>query len=215
MSWIPIEHLVGKRYGFLAVEKDSTDTATPRKLICRCDCGALATVRYSNLQSGNTTSCGCQQYADRKTGRKAKRSYAEYKIWSGIKQRCLNPMDSNYPAYGGRGIVICDRWHLSFEHFLNDMGHRPSAKHSIDRKDNDGPYSPDNCRWATVEQQNRNRRDNHYIVAFGKAMILRDWARAVGLNEQTIFARLIAGWPTETALTAPKKRGPRPEIVGL
>jgi len=212
MSSIPIEHLVGKRFGILTVEGDSADAVRPRQLLCRCDCGTLKTIRYSNVQSGNTTSCGCKQYADRKTGRRTKRSYAEYKIWDGIKQRCLNPRDSHYQAYGGRGIVICDRWRLSFEDFLADMGPRPSAAHSIDRKDNDGPYSKGNCRWVTADQQSRNRRNSHYLTAFGRTMILRDWAREFCLNEQTIFARLTAGWPAEIALTAPKKRGPRREL---
>jgi hypothetical protein len=178
---------------------------------CSCDCGKTVTVPYGNLRSGNTTSCGCLKYANRKTGRVTKASFPEYKIWGGIRQRCLNPNDPGYHRYGGRGITICDRWSV-FENFLTDMGPRPSPDHSIDRKDNDGPYSPDNCQWATIRVQTRNRRANVRVTAFGRTQVLKDWAHEVGINYQTISARLNAGWPIETALTAPRKKGPRREL---
>lgn len=84
----------------------------------------------------------------------------EYGIWSNIKHRCLNPNYRDYKNYGGRGIAVCDRWRDSFDNFMDDMGPRPSLKHSIDRIDNNGNYEPSNCRWATYSQQNRNQRLN-------------------------------------------------------
>src|SRR5687767_2577918 len=83
---------------------------------------------------------------------------AEYRSWSGIKQRCLNAGNPAYPKYGGRGIAVCERWHGDFEAFLADMGPRPGPGYSIDRIDNSRGYEPDNCRWATYFQQARNTR---------------------------------------------------------
>lgn len=127
---------------------------------------------------------------------------AEWRSWSKLKARCLNPRNPKYPEYGGRGITVCERWQGrdGFLHFFADLGPKPSAEHSIDRIDNDGPYSPENCRWATPAEQGRNTRRNQFVTHEGDTKTITDWARERGLRYGTIRWRLAAGWPVERAL---------------
>jgi hypothetical protein len=126
-----------------------------------------------------------------------------YRIWRNMKTRCLNPNNKAYKDYGGRGITICDRWMDSFENFLADMGHRPSALHSLDRKDNNLGYSPDNCEWATRIRQSNNRRSNVFILHEGKSQTMADWAREKGLRLGTLHYRIKSGEALESALSRP------------
>jgi hypothetical protein len=120
--------------------------------------------------------------------------------------RCTNPRNARWPDYGARGITICDRWlgPDGFANFVADMGPKPTPRHSIDRINNDGPYAPDNCRWATASQQTRNSRHAHVIEAGGVRQHLRDWAREKGMLESTLCNRLLrSGWDPERAVNAP------------
>lgn len=121
-----------------------------------------------------------------------------FRIWVDMRRRCLNPSRVAYPDYGGRGIKVCDRW-LKFENFLEDMGERPEGL-TLERKDNDGPYSKDNCRWATPLEQCQNRRNTVLLSYEGKTQSMAAWAREVGLKRGTLFWRLKQGWPVEQAL---------------
>lgn len=119
---------------------------------------------------------------------------AEYWTWKNMKARCLSPTNPQYSNYGGRGIRICERWLANFENFLADMGSRPSSKHSLDRyPDNNGNYEPGNVRWATQQQQTRNRRGNHLVTINEDTRCLTEWAEISGVNAMTIEYRLKTG----------------------
>jgi hypothetical protein len=127
-------------------------------LLCKCECGTIKEVIAKNLKSGVSKSCGClniKRLKERATH--GKRHTRVWRIWQAMKNRCYNPNVRQYKNYGGRGIKVCDRWRNSFTAFLEDMGPKPSKKHSLDRINNIGDYEPGNCRWATVKQQNNNR----------------------------------------------------------
>lgn len=115
-----------------------------------------------------------------------------YKTWKNIRKRCGNSKDEHYRNYGGRGIVVCDRWQSSVS-FIEDMEPTWFLGASIERIDNDGPYSPENCRWATLWEQNRNKRVNVWLDFEGERLCLADVARRVGLHKRTLGCRLRAG----------------------
>lgn len=128
-----------------------------------------------------------------------------YTLWLGMKARCENPNATKYYMYGARGITVCDRW-KKFENFLADMGEPPAVGMQLDRKDNDGPYSPDNCRWATRKEQARNRRDNHFLELNGKRATIAEWAEITGIEYSNIKNRINhLRWPVSRALTQPVK----------
>lgn len=154
---------VGRRFGRLmacSVEKRNGRT----HVHCQCDCGNLKTIRADHLASGAVVSCGC--YWQERRGKANithghTRDYGyspEYGTWQSMRARCGNPHYFQYHYYGGRGISVCDRWQNSFEAFLEDMGPKPTPKHSIDRIDPNGNYEPGNCRWATSLQQQETKR---------------------------------------------------------
>jgi hypothetical protein len=119
-----------------------------------------------------------------------------------MKSRCFNPANHKYKDYGARGIKVCEWW-LKFENFFADMGARPSGM-TIERKDNDGNYEPTNCKWATREEQQNNRRANVLLTARGKTLTLAQWLVVPGANRlTTIRGRLTRGWGHEDAIFVP------------
>lgn len=129
-----------------------------------------------------------------------------YGRWLKMRRRCLYPLDPRYKDYGGRGIFVCERWLKSFENFYLDMGPPPTRKHQIDRINNDGPYSPENCRWATTLEQARNRRQNIRVTHNGLTLCLMDWQHKTGIRWNTIRERLSRGWDADRALTTPARK---------
>ena len=122
----------------------------------------------------------------------------EYMAWSHMKRRCYNKKCDDYPNYGGAGIKVCDEWLNNFSAFYQDMGPRPTSKHSVDRRDGTLGYDKENCHWATKEQQSQNRPEFVIPLAYdGRTQTIAEWARESGIHPQTLYNRHNAGWPVE------------------
>lgn len=167
---------------------------------CRCDCGTVLITRINNLRSENTQSCGCVMRDGRKKTRLSRTRIGQ--IWRGMMHRCYNPKSPAYKNYGGRGIQVCDQWHAleCFAKDITSLGY--AANLTIERIDNNGDYSPDNCQWIPKALQSKNKRSNVIIEFRGRSMCIADWARHIGIPYRTLRARLrVRGWPVERALT--------------
>jgi len=191
----------GNRYGNLVVLGQAKSNKRNKAMWrCLCDCGSETIVLGSSLRCGDSKSCGCKEAVSTKHGRSGTK---EYDVWCGIIQRCCIPDSKAFPYYGGRGIEVCNRWRISIDAFIEDMGPQPGRGYSIDRIDNNGPYSPENCRWATREEQANNTRANHFLEHDGKRMTIAQWGKATNLDRTTISNRLRLGWSISRALTEP------------
>lgn len=198
--------LTGRRFGrLLVVSKAPASTAfanTSARWECRCDCGSAVAVFSAALRRGATKSCGCLDL-EVKT-KHGMYGTPTYRSWRSMTDRCANPNTPNYPRYGGRGIEVHAAWR-DFEVFFRDMGERPAGT-SLDRIDNDGHYTPENCRWATARQQQRNKASNHFLTVDGATRCITDWAEVTGIQKVTIKARLRSGWSHRDAVLAPVER---------
>jgi len=199
----------GDRYeGFTVIEEVGASVlyGSPRRQVrCKCDCGTEKVVLLGVLRSGRVKSCGCLhdtlpiKHGQARNGERS----GTYRSWCNIRRRCLNRNAHEYGEYGGRGIRVCNRWE-NFATFLEDMRERPSPRHSIDRIDTDGNYTPENCRWATPKQQGRNRRTNRLLTHDGETLCLAEWSDRVGISSAALKGRLdVCGYTVEEALTLP------------
>lgn len=194
----PKTDIVGQRFGMVIVLESAGSNSSGRALwLCRCDCGTGKVMRGDVLRGGVSRSCGCSPL--KKTRTHGMCGTRVYRIWKGVVRRTTKPNDHKYAIYGGRGITLHAPW-LKFENFLADMS-EPGIGESIDRIDPDGPYSPDNCRWATDSEQRRNQRRSVQLTWHGRTLVVADWAALLGLRRNTLGRRIAAGWPVERALT--------------
>ncbi len=195
---MPGKDLAGQRFHRLTALRVVGTKRRTFLWLCRCDCGRETTVVTNQLTSGKTTSCGCQQ---RTAALRHGGCYdPEYRIWVAMRVRCDSRRAEKHPNHAGRGIRVCERWLGSYERFLEDMGRRPSARHTIERIDNNGNYEPGNCRWATYPEQALNRRNNRHLTLGGVTLTLKEWGARLGVKPTAILSRLRRGWPIEKAL---------------
>lgn len=197
---------IGQRFGRLILvrpfrkEERTKTNQLPLYWEVQCDCGVKKEVLWTSLHSKKTKSCGCLH-------RDSPLHYYHithgltnsptYHCWRGILARCATPSHRSYANYGGRGIGVCERW-LDFENFFQDMGHRPSEKHSLDRIDNDGNYCPENCRWAEPKEQQRNKRNTRFVHYNGRTIPIQQACEEAGILSATVYSRVHRKEPEST-----------------
>ena len=173
---------------------------------CRCVCGTERRVRGPELSSGRSLSCGCLTRETNASLNLVHGGYGtrEYRSWLGMKRRCYDRRHANFHIWGGRGICVCERWLHSFGNFLADMGPCPKGM-TIDRVDTNGHYEPDNCRWATITEQARNRRTNIHLTLGGTSKTIAAWAEDLKIRPETIYWRHKRGLPDAECLRRPRR----------
>lgn len=204
--------LTGQRFGRLRVVERAPDNKHRQTMWrCLCDCGETVVTIPQPLKSGRTKSCGClttEQLKARITSHNKSRT-PEYRIWAEMLQRCKFPEHERNRRYAGRGIAVCARWH-DFANFYADMGPRPSPKHTLERRNSDGNYEPDNCSWEPRIVQNNNTSRNLFVVYKGQRMTLTQAQRLAGcsMKHTAVRDRIRRGWTVEEALETPARQVP-------
>lgn len=206
--------LTGKTFGRLKVigrSEDKVDCKQRRYVSweCICECGNTVFVTTNCLKSGNTSSCGCllKDVAGKQTLTHGLRKTRLYNIYNNMKQRCNNPQNPEYRLYGERGIKVCDEWNQpnglgAFGNWALNNGYADNL--TLDRIDNNGDYSPENCRWVTMKEQAKNTRRNVRILYNGKTMILADFARLTGIDHRIVSRCVKNGMSAEKIVEAYK-----------
>lgn len=199
--------LTNKRYGRWTAMEKAANRGKQTMWLCKCDCGTIREVNAYSLTHNGTYSCGCfaKEHPNRK---KHGLSYsATHRIWANMKDRCYNPHNKAYSDYGGRGIIVCERWKNNFEAFYEDVSKLPhfdEKGYSLDRIDNEKNYEPSNVRWATSAEQNQNKRNNINITYNGKTQCLKAWAKELDMPYCTLWQRIkTLKWSAERAFTTP------------
>lgn len=196
-------NIIGRRFGRLTVVSYHGTKNNRTLWKCLCDCGRYAVVSGKCLNNGNTKSCGClrKQNAKKLFTKHGKSGKRIYMIWAGVKTRCYNKTRKYYKYYGGRGITMCDEWKDDFQAFYNwSMSNGYNDNLTIDRIDVNGNYEPNNCRWVTMKQQNRNSRHNIKSTYNNETHCLSEWCEILGLNYNNVKYRLYNNWSIERAL---------------
>lgn len=199
--------LSGKRFGkLIAIRINGKTNAGNYKWLCSCDCGKETTVSSVSLRSGSIVSCGChiREVTAKRNLTHGQTKTRLHRTWSNMKTRCGNKNAINFQNYGGRGISVCDEWKSDFIAFRDwAIANGYSDQLTIDRIDNDGNYSPENCRWITSFEQQSNKRSNRNICIDGKKKTVTEWGRVYKIPPVAIWARLNRGWNPVAAVKTP------------
>ena len=200
--------LTGHKYGKLTVIREDIDNPKrkPGKImwLCLCECGNYTSACTNDLRIGDTKSCGCLKYDGSSAITHGFSKERLYHIWLNMRQRCKNPKHPSYVNYGERGIFVCEEWddYLNFRGWAMSNGYQDDL--TIDRIDNDGGYSPDNCRWTGRDIQSHNKRSNRMLTFKDKTQDITQWAEETGISFSAIISRLDKyGWSVEDTLTIP------------
>lgn len=200
--------LSGKVFGRLTVTAlQGVSSGKHRLWSCTCSCGRETIVHASALTSGHTKSCGClrEDGNNRRHGMSSRgREHPVWLAWVGMLQRCTDTNATNYKDYGGRGIKVCHRW-CTFENFRDDMLPSWFSGGTLEREDNEGDYTPKNCKWATKKEQARNRRTTTWVEVFGERMSFAEAVERFGVVKYGIARQRVYGngWSIEDALVTP------------
>ena len=201
-----VKDLKGEKFGRLTIiEQQGIDKNRRALWLCRCDCGSEVVLTSTILVSGHAKSCGCLR--KEKTSERAKTHGLSktriYAIWCHMKDRCYNQNETKYKDYGGRGITICDEWLHDFQAFYDwAMANGYADNLTIDRKDVNGNYCPENCRWANAKTQASNKRTSHLISYNGKTQTMKQWADELGIKYPKLASRInTLHWDIEKAFT--------------
>ncbi len=198
--------LIGRQFGKLKVIADAEPCRTSGgvsvlRVQCLCKCGSLKIVRCGDLRHGDTKSCGCSAHPIIHGHARRNKPHRMYKVWFQMVSRCENHKHKEWKNYGGREIRVCKEW-LQFSEFLKDMGYPPKGR-SIERRDNDRGYCPENCYWATPMQQANNRRTNRIFTVLGITGSISELSRHFGKGDHLVRTRLRYGWTPQEALMEP------------
>lgn len=209
---IEIKEYFGEKKYKLSPIREVERLGNKRTFLFLCDCGKEHIAHVRAVKSGHTKSCGCQRVEStiKRSTKHGKAKLPEYQIWAGIKTRTTNKKrHGSEKDYVFRGIKMSNEWINNFDKFYEDMGPRPSTRHTIERIDNSKGYFRTNCKWATRTEQNRNKRNNLLLDYQGKTKCISEWSEITGINEETLRSRFHKWGNCERVLTTPVKKNKR------
>lgn len=200
MSKTAKKNMIGLRYGILTVLSEVKERNKNGHILynVKCDCGKEKIVLGHSLRTGASRSCNkCHLL----TGGHGMWKSKEFSVWGNMKDRCTNPNNPRYKNYGGKGIIVCERWVNSFPNFFSDMGESNGL--TLERKDVSGNYEPNNCKWADAKEQARNRTNNVRYTYEKETLCVSEWCEKLNMKYSTFTHRIQRGWSIEETIETP------------